>query len=129
MMKVILLLSALLAVTVALPRDEQLYERNRVISQNEGDRFVDRNHKVEGIQSEEGDEDDEDEGDEDEDDEDDDRDGLIAFLMLSDSVKTTELVSKQCFCTSISLHAEDYTRTRTLFCLAEISSRDFTPRN
>ena len=119
MMKAILLLSALLAVTVALPRDEQLYERNRVISQNEGDRFVDRNHKVEGIQSEEGDEDDED----------DDRDGLIAFLMLSDSVKTTELVSKQCFCTSISLHAEGYTRTRTLFCLAEISSRDFTPRN
>ena len=46
MMKAIVLLSALLAVTVALPRDEQLYERNEVISESQFDRFVDRNLKV-----------------------------------------------------------------------------------
>ena len=47
---------------------------------------MDRNHKFEGRQSED--------GDEDEGDEDDDRNKLIDFLMLSDSVKTTELVRK-----------------------------------
>ena len=76
MMKAILLFCALLATTVAFPRDAvELKEGYGVISERDGDPFVDRSEGSEDVGANEEDKDDEDGSD-------DDRDRL---LMLSGS--------------------------------------------